>query len=372
MGSPEEREEEIRLQLEFYFSDANLRKDRFLRSVLEEEEDTRISAEKLLTFRKLQELNATEKDLLAAAKKSNVLQADENSFRIGRVDGLPPPKPDEVACTIYVERLSLDASVDSVKTLFSQYGNVIHVSLPRRHEGVKKGELYGFAFVEFDKSAQADAAVKGLAPNIESDGAVRCMHKATWDRLKGEYKQLQREYAKGNIKYKLPPIGVKEDDLSVEPIRNSSLNPKQVTKPTVRPDKGNLQWKPNVLVSLSNIGPKVTKTILRNLFKEEEKNIAYVDFKKGSSTAVIRFNGATSATKALSILGREKNCEMKGQLLKGDLETGYWAGLGVSTCGEEGALPSDTKTKEVNEAPPQKKRRTGSLKSKKTHITFDD
>ncbi|MBE9138023.1 RNA-binding protein [Nodosilinea sp. LEGE 07088] len=61
--------------------------------------------------------------------------------------------------TIYVGNLSFDATEGDVKEVFSAYGKVWKVSLPKDRE---TGRSRGFAFVEMERSSDADAAIEAL------------------------------------------------------------------------------------------------------------------------------------------------------------------------------------------------------------------
>ncbi len=59
------------------------------------------------------------------------------------------------ACTIYVENVPRGANNDDLRAHFAKFGDVSYVSLPR----FKNGTVKGFAFVEFNTSATAEAAL---------------------------------------------------------------------------------------------------------------------------------------------------------------------------------------------------------------------
>ena len=60
-------------QLEFYFGDANLRRDRFLRAEIEGSEDGFVQITVLQTFNKLKAAGVTVDEIAAAAKESTQL-----------------------------------------------------------------------------------------------------------------------------------------------------------------------------------------------------------------------------------------------------------------------------------------------------------
>lgn len=69
----------------------------------------------------------------------------------------PKIKQNVDECTIYVERIKPDATHEWLSTIFSKFGKVAYVSLPRyKHNRLIKG----FAFVEFEKESEAQAVLE--------------------------------------------------------------------------------------------------------------------------------------------------------------------------------------------------------------------
>lgn len=61
--------------------------------------------------------------------------------------------------TIYVGNLSFQATEEDLREVFSEYGEVVRVSLPTDRESGKKR---GFAFVEMKEEAHEDQAIEDL------------------------------------------------------------------------------------------------------------------------------------------------------------------------------------------------------------------
>ncbi|XP_064458067.1 la-related protein 7-like isoform X2 [Ornithodoros turicata] len=136
---------DIREQMEFYFSDANLRKDRYMSELVQKREDGYINLEVFLTFSKIKSHTNSVVDIAAALANSTFLQLNEDKTQVRRMTAVED-KEDTDDCTIYVERLPPTADHRWLKTTFDKHGKVVYVSLPKyRHNGKMKG----FAFVEF-------------------------------------------------------------------------------------------------------------------------------------------------------------------------------------------------------------------------------
>ena len=61
--------------------------------------------------------------------------------------------------SIYVGNLSFDATVDDITQVFSKYGTVKSVSLPKDRE---TGRMRGFAFVDMGAETEETAAIESL------------------------------------------------------------------------------------------------------------------------------------------------------------------------------------------------------------------
>ena len=184
-GSLEER---LRAQLEYYFGDANLRRDGHMAKLIGGADGAMrgwAPLDDVLDFarakRLLDDLEAAPAPEAKRAKKggaadgaagrrraaavaclatSSLLEVD--GARVRRTTPFVRADAETVAeRTVYVEPLDPSADDhDAVTARFAAYGAVVHVSLPtRRAEGGAPAVRRGFGFVEFDSRAAAAAAI---------------------------------------------------------------------------------------------------------------------------------------------------------------------------------------------------------------------
>lgn len=158
-------------QMEFYFSDANLSKSKFMAGKLENDGPW-MDLDVFLTFNKLADIllaafgRVSVDDIWAAlvAVPSDLLEVRESPpptkvRQVRRTKPVVAKEPEAVdLCTVYVENLPAGATNDWLKGLFSaKFGAVDYVSLPRfRHNRAIKG----FAFVEFGQEQGARKALE--------------------------------------------------------------------------------------------------------------------------------------------------------------------------------------------------------------------
>ncbi|KXJ68225.1 hypothetical protein RP20_CCG004955 [Aedes albopictus] len=144
----------IRSQMEFYFSDANLTKDRYLGQRIKD--DPFIPLEEFLKFNRIKPLADCVEDIAIALKNSEILLLSDDRSKVRRVTE-PTERSNCEQCTIYVECLPPKADHDWVRNVFSAYGKVAYVSLPKFKYSKKIKE---FGFVEFEEESSVQKALK--------------------------------------------------------------------------------------------------------------------------------------------------------------------------------------------------------------------
>ena len=158
-------------QLEFYFSDANLRKDGFLMQLIKK--DPWVELTVFENFNKLKTMmadlvedgNSVQHHLARAleVKKSSMLVVSEDGTKVKRLTQVQE-KEDIEECTIYVENIAPDATHELIKKSFSEFGAVAYVSIPKFHKSQK---AKGFAFIEFEKKESVTNVIKACGVNLE-------------------------------------------------------------------------------------------------------------------------------------------------------------------------------------------------------------
>ncbi|XP_061510211.1 la-related protein 7 [Anopheles gambiae] len=146
----------IRKQIEFYFSDANLTKDRYMGQLLRN--GPFIPLEEFLKFNKIKALTTNVDEIANALKNSTLLELSDDRAKVRRKTEVVV-KANSEECTIYVESLPPKADHDWVRNVFSSYGTVAYVSLPKFRNS---GKIKEFGFVEFDEEASVQKALKAF------------------------------------------------------------------------------------------------------------------------------------------------------------------------------------------------------------------
>ncbi|CAH1408121.1 unnamed protein product [Nezara viridula] len=154
-------------QMEFYFSASNLAKDRWLSQKLEEENAVPLT--EFLKFNKIRALTLDVNDLAKALKKSEIIAVTDD-MKVTRTQPVKF-KENEDDYIIYIEQVPFDADHDYLSNIFSRYGKIDYISIPKYKNSNK---CKGFAFIEFADVESAERVTKEfkkngnyLSPDIE-------------------------------------------------------------------------------------------------------------------------------------------------------------------------------------------------------------
>ncbi|GFO29896.1 lupus la protein homolog [Plakobranchus ocellatus] len=146
-------------QVEFYFGDYNLSRDRFLKEQVQLD-DGWISSEIMLKFNRLKNICADWDVIVEALKDySDLVQISADGTKVRRNPSRPLPgdskeRRDEIQSrTIYANRFPLDTKLDDLMDFFDSYGPVEHIFMKRDfHKHTFKGSV----FVTYKTKADAE------------------------------------------------------------------------------------------------------------------------------------------------------------------------------------------------------------------------
>uniref|UniRef100_A0A671SWE8 La-related protein 7 n=1 Tax=Sinocyclocheilus anshuiensis TaxID=1608454 RepID=A0A671SWE8_9TELE len=150
---------EVKKQVEFWFGDVNLHKDRFMKNVIEQSRDGYVDISVLTSFNRMKKLTTDVKLIARALKNSAIVEVNLQGTHVRRKDPLGESPKDVDNRTVYVELLPKSVTHVWLERVFSKCGNVVYVSIPRYKS---TGHPKGFAFVEFETEEQAQKAIEML------------------------------------------------------------------------------------------------------------------------------------------------------------------------------------------------------------------
>uniref|UniRef100_A0A671YWY4 La-related protein 7 n=1 Tax=Sparus aurata TaxID=8175 RepID=A0A671YWY4_SPAAU len=150
---------DVKKQVEFWFGDVNLHKDRFLRKLIDDSEDGYVDISVLADFNRMKKMTTDTKLIARALRNSSVVEVNLEGNKLRRQHPIGDVPDNVDSRTVYVELLPKDVTHSWIERVFSKCGNVVYVSIPRYKS---TNDSKGFAFVEFEKIKEAQKAIEML------------------------------------------------------------------------------------------------------------------------------------------------------------------------------------------------------------------
>lgn len=166
-------EEKVRTQVEFYLSDSNLPRDKFLRSRTDADPDGYVDLELLATFKRMRQLTADVSVIARALEPSDIVELSPDRRRVKRRFPLPVEDTSK-ARSLYLKGYKAgenvaEPTIESIVEFFQPFGRAVSVrmrrkKLPRR----QKQQGAGGAAADRAKAAHnADEHEHSAQPSAE-------------------------------------------------------------------------------------------------------------------------------------------------------------------------------------------------------------
>lgn len=304
--APSELEAKIIRQIEYYFGDQNLVRDKFLLGKIKEN-DGWVSLEVMVKFPRLAALSTDHDVLTAALKKStnNLMEVGEGRIRRS-VERPLSGDFDEVrnACkerVVYAKGFPLDSKLDDLITFMEKFGKTEHVQMRNDRDRKFKGSVFCTYATEDDAKSFVDA-----------------------ESVKFGETELTRYSREGYFKSKM-------NERKAE--KESAIKARQEKKAKQEQDDEEAfksRMVKGAVLELKNLPDGVTRENFKEKFGKFG-TVAWVDFEKGEELAKLRFSTEDSAKtaweKALEADGGKvvlMEKELEGRVLEGEEEEEHW------------------------------------------------
>jgi len=372
-------ERKILRQLEFYFSESNLPRDKFLRELVERDEDRFVEMKTLLKFQRMRDLlqefggsnNPDVVDMVVnlLREKSKQLECDERGEMVRRKEDLRAKEEieeDVEKRSLYANPFPMTSTIEELQDWFEKTADerVLSVRL-RRHIASK--DFKGSIFVEFETK---DIAEKVKAMKLEHEGAeLTLMFKREYlENKKDEKRAKMEQKAKEEADREANPEKYAALDAEKERAERavvtrggdfnnnerSNNNREKGNRDNKRRDRDDhrsngaqaavdddkeVEYTPGMIARIT-LGEKANMD-WDNFpkFREEVKSafdkfgkIKFVDFKQGEKSGFLRFEDETVAAKIIEAITGGQAIEVEGDacslnLLVGDEEKEYWTAI---------------------------------------------
>uniref|UniRef100_A0A8C4N5L1 Small RNA binding exonuclease protection factor La n=1 Tax=Eptatretus burgeri TaxID=7764 RepID=A0A8C4N5L1_EPTBU len=301
-------EKKIINQVEFYFGDHNLPRDKFLRSEVQKN-DGWVPLGVMIRFNRLKSLSSDLTAIAAALQKSSngLLEISEDGTCVRRLPSRTLPTNDEAYResiknrSVYVKGFPGDATLDEVKEWFDERGSVEVVHMRRTFQKMFKGS----AFAVFDTAENANNFVALPALKFKDADIIASKKEQYFAKKKEQRRQWRAEER------------LKQEAESAKNDENDFLK---------------LQFQENCLLKFSGeLDAETTREDLHDLFGEHG-DIQWISFTRGAIEGFIRFaSGAKEVLKAATEANdgelKLKGCTVVWELLEGENAQNMWQKL---------------------------------------------
>ncbi|XP_058259603.1 lupus La protein [Hemibagrus wyckioides] len=299
-------EKKVAEQIEYYFGDHNLPRDKFLKEQIQLD-DGWVTLETMLKFNRLKNLTSEAAVIVESLRKSKtgLLEISEDQTKIRRSLSKPLPEYTEEYKdalkhkSIYMKGFPLDTTLDDIKDWLADKGHVENIQMRKGPQKTFKGSI--FAVLESEEAAKAFVARDDVKQFKGNDMIV--LIKDEYFAKKAEERKQGRADAKAKAK--------------------SEKEEKQ--KQAEKEEMKSLEEQRGCVLKFSGELDHVSREDFHKIFAEHAQ-IKWIDFTRGAKegTILFRSDAKEALQKAQEAAGgselKIKDKDVKWEVLEGDGE----------------------------------------------------
>ncbi|PSN54777.1 hypothetical protein C0J52_01995 [Blattella germanica] len=320
--------DQIVRQIEYYFGDINLPRDKFLQEQIKLE-DGWVPLEVMLKFKRLSNLTTDMEVIASALAASELMEVNEDKKKIRRNPGQPLPIFNEerrrelMTRTIYAKGFPLEETkLDTLLDFFNGYGPVDNVQMRSYKCKVTNKFLFkGSVFVIFKTKELAE---QFLQKEIKYEDKTLL---TKWQSVYYDDKRKERQDKKGK--------------------KGPANNARQESDEKGKPKKEALAL--GAILHVKGLNEETTREDLKEKLVNEGLDVAYLDFDKGSDEAYVRLLGENSAKNYVEKL-EDKKLEVCGRGGRGG-RGGFYGKRKGSPVRGDGPMKKEAKEGETEGKP---------------------
>eukprot|EP00088_Acartia_fossae_P061966 TRINITY_DN7457_c0_g1_i2.p1 TRINITY_DN7457_c0_g1~~TRINITY_DN7457_c0_g1_i2.p1 ORF type:complete len:370 (-),score=172.40 TRINITY_DN7457_c0_g1_i2:387-1496(-) len=319
-------------QVEHYFGDFNLTKDRFLQETVKENEGW-VSMETMLKFKRLAALTTDAKQILASLKKSSsglMEVSEEGEGKIRRSPEQPLPENNEEnkkkqeARTAYAKGYDKEkTTMDELLEYYTEHEpSIVHVQMRNYMDNKTKTKNFkGSVFLTFRTEEDCKAFVEKEGGHEYKDNKLESiMYQKDYFAMKSkEYEEKKNKKNKKNADKK-------------EADQEAGDNKEKEKEEEISLPKG-------AVLKFTGLGGDMTREDLKeklhkdfgvNISKEKDGEVAFVTYEKGEPEAKMRFKAENFGKDLMEKISKVdkfiiKDTEVTVSLLEGEEEANFLA-----------------------------------------------
>jgi len=311
-------EQKIIRQIEYYFSDVNMIRDKFLKNEITKD-DGWIPLSVLTTFKRLQTLTTNFKTIMNALKKcsSGLLQLNETENKIRRhPDRLLPNSQVELELTFQKRTVFVkgfpktdDITLDKLLEFFDKYGSTDNIHMKKQF---KTKDFSGSVFVVFPSEEKAREFVGNSKqiPLKYNDGSI-----------------LECSLQDDHYKDRAIELATSEQDKQT---KKEKIQEELQKKTNEHLEKLTMENLTGALIHLAGMAANATRELIKEKFNPFTK-MPWIDFNKGDTEAWVRLNEENTAKDVLEKVLADGNGklvigdnEVTSRIVEGEEEAQFW------------------------------------------------
>lgn len=307
MSEGKEVTAKILKQVEFYFSDSNLPRDKFLKGLVDKDADGWVEIATIASFARMKSLSTDNEVIVNAVKSSpTLLQVSEDGTKLKRTAPLPQDfSQKQQENSTYAKGFKEDTTLDAIEEFFNSHlkeGEKLNAIRMRR---LKDKNFKGSVFLEFS-SKDAAERVAGLALTFPGqEEPLLMMKKIAYTAMK------KAERDANNTKKR------KHDDS--EDASKEEVKEREIVS--------------GLIFNVSGLGNEANRETIKECFQNIDCKVAFVEYNRGQPEGFVRIDESSAIKGNEAVAELEKKapeiCGVKPiiKVLEGEEEKAYWTKL---------------------------------------------
>jgi len=302
--SDQMNESDVLKQVEHYFGDANMRKDKWLRAEAAKDAEGFVDISHICKFNRMKSLNAT--DITAVADvmaKSDNLVVSEDKTKVRRKNPLPT-EDDSDERTVYMKGFPEDSALEDLQAYVAGLGDFKVLMVTMRRLPNKK--FKGSVFVELSTVDEAKA-VCAMTDLKFKESALEVKSKGSWQ---GERLNQRKQDKLDKEDKKRKASEVEEQEKADRRVKYmEELKERQIPE--------------NRVLKVENL-PSTASVVGLKGFLNTFQKVEFVEHEAGETTALVRFEADCSQVVAKCTENKYDDATLTATVLTPDQSRDFW------------------------------------------------